>query len=252
MHDFYAVGAIEGGAHQLRCRGTTHLARPGSILALDPGEIHGTEPVGTSGWSYRMFYLRRDVLSHFLSVPESRLSMLAFEAPIIDDPALAQALLAVHRQLTDPVTEADMGMRVQLRAMTRALRRLFTEHCDARPARRTGAGAHHVAVHEVRDYIHGHVTSSISLSTLAEIAGMSPFHLIRLFRREFDVSPYAYVKQLRVSCAQDLLRSGMNVTGAAYAAGFSDQSHLTRSFKQVLGVTPGAFARAISRQMVAS
>ena len=80
---------------------------------------------------------------------------------------------------------------------------------------------------------------------------MSPFHLIRLFSREFDVSPYAYVKQLRVSCAQDLLRSGMNVTCAAYAAGFSDQSHLTRSFKQVLGVTPGAFARAISRQAVA-
>jgi AraC-like DNA-binding protein len=73
---------------------------------------------------------------------------------------------------------------------------------------------------------------------------MSAFHLVRQFRRYYGVPPYRYLELVRVERAKLLLRSGARISHVAFATGFSDQSHLTRHFKRVLGVTPGSYARS--------
>jgi AraC-like DNA-binding protein len=74
---------------------------------------------------------------------------------------------------------------------------------------------------------------------------LSPFHMIRVFSRTMGISPYAYLDQLRVLRGQALLSKGWSISHAAYAAGFSDQSHFTRHFKRVLGLTPGLYVRGL-------
>ena len=73
---------------------------------------------------------------------------------------------------------------------------------------------------------------------------MSPFQLIRKFRRAVGVTPFAYLAQYRVNRAQALLAAGNSLSDVAYSCGFSDQSHMTRAFKQAVGVTPGQYLRA--------
>ena len=117
---------------------------------------------------------------------------------------------------------------------------------DGPSATRAATRAPTSAVRVVRGYIEAHCcTELIRLATLAELAAVSPFQLIRLFNRELGMSPYAYVTQVRVRRAQRLLQAGVPVAHVAYAVGFSDQSHLTRTFKSVLGVTPGRYARTV-------
>ena len=74
---------------------------------------------------------------------------------------------------------------------------------------------------------------------------MSPYHLIRVFRRAVGVTPYAYLVQLRVNRAQAMLCQGLSVSDGAYSCGFSDQAHLTRTFKKSVGVPPGRYVRSV-------
>ena len=103
------------------------------------------------------------------------------------------------------------------------------------------AGREPLAVRRAKDYLAAHVDEQVELETLAQAAGLSPFHLIRVFRKATGLTPHNWLVDRRVHLACDLLRAGMSATQAAAQCGFSDQSHLTRVFKSQLGITPGRF-----------
>ena len=63
------------------------------------------------------------------------------------------------------------------------------------------------------------------------------------FSRAYGCPPVAYQMRLRLELARYLVAAGEPLTSVAYDAGFADQSHLTRRFKQAFGITPGAYAR---------
>jgi len=109
------------------------------------------------------------------------------------------------------------------------------------PDARWGTGAPEPVQRAVR-YIHERHAEDISLRDIAEAANVSPYHLARLFKQSMGTPPHRYLVQVRVQSAHALLALGTekrSLAEVAAAAGFSDQSHLTRHFKRVLGVTPG-------------
>jgi AraC-like DNA-binding protein len=67
--------------------------------------------------------------------------------------------------------------------------------------------------------------------------------VLRAFRAETGLPPHAYLNQVRVRQARALLASGMAPAQVAATTGFADQAHLTRHFKRVVGVPPGAYQR---------
>ena len=98
------------------------------------------------------------------------------------------------------------------------------------------------AMRRVREFVDTHLSSSIDLATLASIAGTSIHHFARGFKQSANVTPHHYLVQKRVERARELLaRTELSLSEIAYAVGFSDQSHLTRHFRQTLGVTPRQF-----------
>ena len=100
------------------------------------------------------------------------------------------------------------------------------------------------AVADAVAFIHDNCTREISLGDIAAAASLSPFHLARVFKQALGVSPHQYLIQLRVNSARWLLSAGSgerSLAELANAVGFADQSHLTRHFKRVLGVTPRQF-----------
>ena len=237
MHEAYAIGVFVSGAYRLRCAGVEHATGPGSVVALPPGVIHSGIPASEDGWTTRMFYPDEQLFRDLIEVGGAEWNA-SFPNVLIDDPALARMLTTAHEILM--AGSSLEGEELMLEAFAGLVRRYSTTS-SRRVLSRTAMS---VGIDAVRDYIHDNVTTPIRLSTLARIAGVSPYHLIRVFGRAFGVSPYAYVKQLRVVHAQRLLRQGISATEVAFAVGFSDQSHLNRVFKAMMGVTPGAFARA--------
>ena len=89
-------------------------------------------------------------------------------------------------------------------------------------------------------------SAAVSLEELAYLEGLSAFQLLRRFVRELGITPHGYQTQLRIRLARRLLAGGQAPAEVAYAAGFSDQSHLNRVFLRQVGITPGRYRAAVS------
>jgi len=117
-----------------------------------------------------------------------------------------------------------------------------SEQVDAESGTRTVS--HPRAVAEALRHIHENFARDVSLSDLADAVHLSPFHVARLFKQAVGVSPHQYLIQVRVNNARSLLSAGSgerSLAEVASAVGFADQSHLTRHFKRIVGVTPKQF-----------
>lgn len=110
------------------------------------------------------------------------------------------------------------------------------------PAAQARGGLPPGAMRRVREYVDAHLGENMDLAELASIAGLSVFHFARQFKQSAGVTPHHYLVQRRIERAQDMLaRTDLALSEIAVAAGFSDQSHLARHFRQMLGTTPREF-----------
>jgi AraC-like DNA-binding protein len=100
------------------------------------------------------------------------------------------------------------------------------------------------ALRRVRAYIEDHIGERISLDELARQAGVSRFHFARQFRLSTGESPMGYLRQVRIERSKSILQDReTTIAEVAARLGFSDQSHFTRIFGRLVGVSPGSFAR---------
>ncbi len=83
------------------------------------------------------------------------------------------------------------------------------------------------------------------MDELAAVAGLSPYHFIRVFRRATGMPPHAWLMQYRARMARNLLGLAVPIADAACRAGFADQSHLNRVFKRLFGYTPGQYSNSV-------
>jgi AraC-like DNA-binding protein len=99
-------------------------------------------------------------------------------------------------------------------------------------------------IEAVRAYVREHLSGMLTIDELAGVVHLSRFHFSRCFRHATGTSPHEFVLRERVSRAKDLLRGAgeeTTIAEVARAVGFCDPSHLSRHFKRVVGVTPGAW-----------
>jgi AraC-like DNA-binding protein len=235
-HEEYMIAVTEHGRAALCYRGDTYPVGPGDIILLNPEEIHGGGPIQASVWRYRGLYpdgsLMRAVAGQAARKP-GRVGV--FSEHLVHDVAVAALLLQAHRAME------DHSSRLQRESLLlRALATLMTRY-SADVADLWCAGAEREAVRRARDYLDAHAADEVTLTGLAEVAGLSPYHLCHAFRRDVGLPPHAYQIQARVRRAQGLLGSGMYPAEVAQAVGFVDQAHLTRHFKRIIGVTPGRY-----------
>lgn len=93
-------------------------------------------------------------------------------------------------------------------------------------------------------FVEDNLNRSIALSELAAVANVSKFHFCRLFKQRTGMTPMAFVEQLRIERARQLIRdTTLALAEVALLTGFADQSHFTRRFRRRVGVTPAVFVR---------
>jgi AraC-like DNA-binding protein len=238
-HEGLAVGVIRNGVESFSCMGSGHYAVADQIIVFNPEEAHTGEAAHEEGWEFRMFYFDAELLRTAASLASGRqVSLPAFANPVIEDRDLALQMCHLHAVLE---TEQSLLTRQELFLMTFA--ELAKRHGDvALPESRRGH--ERTAVRRVREYLDANTRSNVALEDLSELCGLSAYHLIRVFRREWGLAPHAYFEQVRIHRARRLLKEGAPIADVAADLGFTDQSHLTRHFKKLTGVTPGAYRSA--------
>jgi len=234
-HDTYVIGIITEAAESFRYRGVKHIAEAGQVLALNPDELHDGQPVDET-YAYRMMYPSPEILTREMEdLAGKPMPSTYFPAAIIDDAPLAKQMLTLHRVLETG------GDRLEAEsAFLAAMTQLALCHGEERPQVRR-VGNESAPIRRVREYLDSCFSANVDLGTLAAMAGLSRFHLIRAFRKELSTTPHAYLTDRRITHARKLLHAGESLSETALLCGFYDQSHFSRTFKKRVGVSPGVY-----------
>ncbi|KQV11364.1 AraC family transcriptional regulator [Rhizobium sp. Root1203] len=234
-HDTFSIGAIESGSQIARVKGKREETGPGDLYLIDPGVVHDGAP-GGEGYRYRMIYPDTTLLVDILEDVSGKVfnATPSFPKELPRDPQMAIAFHAAHRAL-----ETGAGALESEEGMLQLLAALFDRHGSAvivplDTMERT-------AVARARDYLIENFDTDIGLEEVAKVTGLSRAHLIRAFRKEYHITPHAFLTDKRVREARKLLRAGQAPADVAIQCGFADQAHFTRHFKARTGVTPGQF-----------
>jgi len=232
-HERATVAVILNGSFDGLMRHTSHPC-PASTLITEPsGEPHGNrfEGAGADVLTVQPDPGRLDLLEPFTGV--------LGEVNHMRDPGVASVARRAAGELRMPDTVAPFaieGLVLELLALAARLRRTDAIGAERRSPR---------WLSQARALLHDQYREQLRLAEVADAVGVHPVHLARVFRLRYGTPVGAYVRGLRLSWAAGRLTDSQDaIAQIAQEAGFFDQSHFTRTFRQHFGLTPQAYRRA--------
>jgi AraC-like DNA-binding protein len=234
-HETFSIGLISRG----RCNYTNHTKTTqisvGTVVLMNPGDVHSCNPVHGEPWSYRMLYVDVPWLCDIQAaagVGPGR-CFTPFATIATTQPELYDGLNRLCDILADPQLEPLEKQSAAISFMTLVHLRLGA----SRPA----YGKKAPRLTRAADFIRQNCTRSLRLEEICAAAALSPAHLIRAFKEMHGLTPHAYQLNCRIEFCRSQLRAGHSIADVALAAGFSDQAHFQRSFKKFVAATPGQY-----------
>jgi AraC family transcriptional regulator len=160
------------------------------------------------------------------------------------DPLISQIVLAIANETDNGFVDGILADALNTALAVQVVRRFVDQSAIMlEPSN----GLSRERLKRVRDYIETHLDDRLTLTDLAEVACLSPYHFSRSFKQAVGIGPQRYVMQRRIDRAKTLMRrTKQPLAMIAQEAGFSDQSHLTSIFRRETGVTPGRYRAALA------
>lgn len=235
-HESYTIALVLSGMQEFGYRGARHHASAGSLSTLNPQEVHHGHAGVPEGWTYRVLYPSVEFVSGIAAEV-----MTGRGTPASPRPS----------PTTGPPSSC-CGPRTRPRstATTSPPRRWPappSPPCSgATPPAPPEARSHDQdpAVRRAREILHERLVDPPTIEDLARAVDARPFTLIRAFKAATGLPPHAYLNTLRIMRARRLLQAGTPPAQVAGDVGFTDQAHLSRHFKRMVGVPPAAYQRA--------
>jgi AraC-like DNA-binding protein len=227
-HESWALLIVDDGMIRYDLDRHEHGALHQAVTLLPPQVPHNGRAATPDGFRKRVVYLD---LSH---LPAGLIGR-AVNQPVLFDPLLRQRISQLHYALDEPGGELEAESRLAF--VAERLQQHLGQHGQAREGQ-----ARADVARQLRDLIDASFREKVTLRQAAEAIHAHPAHLVRMFSREFGISPHQYLTGRRVDLARELLLDGVPPSTAASAVGFYDQSHLNRTFRRLLGTSPARFA----------
>jgi AraC-like DNA-binding protein len=264
---FYAQGAgflsiksfFHGQASYSVGRGH-YAANDRSYLILNHGQpytisIESDQPVESfclffaPGFAEAVRYSLATATDRILLEPQATsMSPLAFfERTYPHDALLSPALFQLRSALAHYEPEPSW-LSEQFHGLMQRLLQVHTNVCkevDALPAARAATREElYRRLHYARDYAAALFATPITLNDMADVAALSPNHLLRMFKQVFHQTPYQYITTKRLEYAQNLLiHSEQSVTDICFAVGFESLGAFSWLFRRRVGVSPSTYRR---------
>ncbi|VVN72288.1 HTH-type transcriptional activator RhaS [Pseudomonas fluorescens] len=234
-HDHFSIGAITAGQSLYIHGADTFHIHTGTVVLMNPGDVHACNPIDDQPWSYHMLYIDTPWLTdlqHQLGFA-SELDFRRFSTTHTDDPQLFAGLLELYAVLTDEHAE-------HLHKHSAVVSFFSDVQLRLNPAATVVREVNH-KLERAAEYIREQCTEALKLEDICQAAQLSPSYLIRAFKQYYGMTPHAFLVNQRIQFARQQLRSGQLIADVALAAGFADQAHFQRTFKQHLAATPGQY-----------
>jgi AraC-like DNA-binding protein len=232
-HDTFSIGAITGGTSRYVNRGSAEIIGAGSVVVMNPDDVHACNPIGDQAWAYRMLHV--DVawlteLQHQLGFSHNA----HFRAFSITS---TTALFAGLNRLCEILTDQHAG-QLQKQSAAWGFFSEMQQVLDPAPVR---GAQDNTKLLRAAQFISDNYTRLVSLDDICAAANLSPAYLIRAFKRQYGMTPHAYLINRRIQQGRARLRRGAAIADVAIEMGFADQAHFQRAFKQHVAATPGQY-----------
>jgi len=234
LHDEYVISANLSGVEEIWLSGTTTYVQKGQVTLYNPGTIQSSR------------FDNQCVEFISVHIPQPLMKSLADEENVRgthEAPVLREGIIN-NARMFDVLCRFAASSRQQYDRATQEqeLILLCGEMLEA-PA--VLQGSEQQRVNLVIEYLREHLSVKPQLEMLAQITGLSKYHLVRCFTRCTGMPPMQYHMQLRLHRARELLRGNVHPLDAAIMLGFYDQSHFINSFRKVMGTTPHLYASQV-------
>lgn len=229
FHDTYTLGITYDGFFKSHNLTKEFYFYKESIRINNPGDIHSGQ---SSSWTHANFYPTVELLSSIYYEIYEEYKTPYFINHIIEDPTLFLKLhdffFAYFNNLDTLEIETKLhnALSYLIINYTSYNKKLNTIFDDKKIVKLT------------YEYIKDSLDTKFTLDELALNSNLSKYHFLRVFKKEFGLTPHNFIINQRVNKAFELIKNGTKISQACLDVGFNDQSHFTRNFKRLYGYTP--------------
>lgn len=232
FHESYAFILVENGIADYGYKKQDYIVNKNNLLLLNPYDVHTGKSIGEGIWHFRSLYVPSSMVKKLLHQMDNEKPI--FTNHLIKDAGMLAIFQTLHHELiTTPYNllhEEKLATWLNVMAKKYGIR--YADESGKNEARKAEL---------MRDFIMANYQNNVQLDDLSDVAGLSRFHLIKVFQKRFGLTPHRYLTILRIEKAKNILSEGMSSTDTAFRVGFFDQSHFIRHFKSIVGVTPSAY-----------
>ena len=230
FHDYYVIGFIEKGKQLLFYNNNEYLLKAGDILLLNPLDSHSCDSEDGKALDYLCLNISKGVMKKIAKEIFTIAYLPEFKTPVIFSSDLVDDLKLLHEM----IMKKERGFFKE-ELFYLLLEQLIKEYAVLKPDK---SFEFKEPFKKAKQFLDNNYEKQISLHELSQISGMNKYTLIRNFTHEMPITPYQYLETIRINQAKKLLEAGNDLTETAILSGFSDQSHFTRFFKKLIGLTP--------------
>lgn len=235
FHEEFCFGVIQSGVLDFNYMGEKISANKGTINLCNPGEVH--DGFTKDGWSYKMFYVDTKLMSELSSsISGKKNDIPFFKYGVIEDVVLASKIEKLHTVLFDEYSFTIEKEEMFLSVVTQFIKK----HADSFiPIEKLYKNKE--LIQKSLEYINDNLSSELTVSQLSNLANLSLYYYIRLFKEEIGLTPKEYILQQRVNKVKELILKGLPLSHIALECGFYDQSHMIKYFKAYTGLSPSIY-----------
>ena len=241
-HHMILIINTQGNFQESRIGGKFHsrMRNKDELLIVPAGETNATAWTGNAEFSRLTLcpQFMKDI-AHELVDPDRIEIMPKF---VTHDPLIHQISLSLKADLE---IGSPTGKIFGESAAIMLAARLLQQHSIRSPKQLSDqVGLSSYALRLVVDHIRSHLNEDLMIADLAQIAGMSSYYFMRMFKRSMHITVRQYIIQQRVELAQELLRRReLSIADIALQCGFTNQSHFTNVFRQLAKTTPKTYRK---------
>ena len=247
QHDFYELYCLLNGPFTFHVENNRYALKPGSLLLVQPGEVHWPELEQPPRDIERIvLWLNPQFISSLsIFLPQTLGTFgenLQKEQLIIPEEKTYQVILGLLYSLLYEKNRADADSPYLCHLILSQLLVYLGRAMNEREMPPERLGARYREIMLVHEYINAHFKEELTVNDLAEHFYMDKNTLTRQFKRIIGMTPGDYIRRKRLETAHALIRQGYSVLNAGYSSGFSDYSAFYRAFCHLYGQAPSTFS----------
>jgi len=235
-HDVITIAAIrEGNINMILSNKTINLS-PHKIAFLNPDTAHCVDVLDESHGDY-VLHLDKNWCTTIQNELFSNKEYIPVSKVLIKNESIYNDFIFVCDLLLKQST-----MMEKEESIISFIINLFSRYCNINHINEKNTHAE-----KIKSYIIQNIQNNISLEDISEEFGLSKVHIIRVFKKEFDLPIHSYILNKKAHKARELLSTNLSIVSIALESGFFDQSHLNKSFKRIFSITPKEYQDNLSK-----